>query len=65
LRDRAGRRIRPLHAAFTTSVWLDRKSCSAANGGAPSVAVMDFVAILIGLVSFAAIYATIVLVDRI
>jgi hypothetical protein len=29
------------------------------------VAAMDLVAILIGLVSFAAIYATIVLVDRI
>jgi hypothetical protein len=29
------------------------------------VAGMDFVAILIGLISFAAIYATIVLVDRI
>jgi hypothetical protein len=29
------------------------------------VAAMDLVAILIGLISFAAIYATIVLVDRI
>jgi hypothetical protein len=32
---------------------------------APSVAVMDFVAVLIGLIAFAAIYATIVLVDRV
>jgi hypothetical protein len=42
-----------------------RASVCLLDGSAPSVAAMDFVAILIGLISFAAIYATIVLVDRV
>jgi hypothetical protein len=32
---------------------------------APSVAAMDLLAVLLGLISFAALYATIVLVDRV
>jgi hypothetical protein len=60
----AGVKISSRSHFFTASVSSHGLPLSRPDAPRPSVVAMDVVAVLISLIAFAAIYATIVLVDR-
>jgi hypothetical protein len=60
----AGVQISSRSHVFTSSVSGHAVPLSRPHATAPSVVAVDLVAVLVSLIAFAAIYATIVLVER-